>query len=182
MANEQLVNRNKRNIREAVKTLLKSHSIEEITVNDILSEAMISRSTFYQYYHDKYEVVEELQDFILQKFAELTSKIRNREDDEVGDAYAYYTDKFFSDFYLISKVKTNNADILGKVEELLKESYKSQSDLEKILFARIFVTFMTYSQQPVDHRVYYASLINVLFRNLGIEDDELKAQIMSYIR
>ena len=41
---------------DAAKTLLEKHQINEITVQDILNEAGVSRPTFYVYFHDKYDV------------------------------------------------------------------------------------------------------------------------------
>ncbi|WP_416375754.1 TetR/AcrR family transcriptional regulator, partial [Salinicoccus roseus] len=44
-------------IDNAIITLLEKKSFESITVQDISSEAMINRGTFYTYYKDKYELI-----------------------------------------------------------------------------------------------------------------------------
>ena len=49
-------------IKQALITLLKIKSFEKITVQDILDETPVTRSTFYKHYHDKYEIVERMQD------------------------------------------------------------------------------------------------------------------------
>jgi len=42
---------------DAVKTLLEKHQFDDITVQDILNEAGVSRGTFYKYFTDKYDIV-----------------------------------------------------------------------------------------------------------------------------
>ncbi len=56
----QSENRMRRDILLAMKTMLSRKRFEEITVADICKEAMIHRSSFYRYFRDKYEVVDEL--------------------------------------------------------------------------------------------------------------------------
>ena len=41
--------------------LLKTKPFEKITVQDILDETPVTRSTFYKHYHDKYEIAEKMQ-------------------------------------------------------------------------------------------------------------------------
>ena len=46
-------------------TLCKQKSFEQLTIKDILDEALVSRNTFYAHYKDKYEIAEMLfSDFI----------------------------------------------------------------------------------------------------------------------
>ncbi|MFC6289971.1 TetR/AcrR family transcriptional regulator [Levilactobacillus angrenensis] len=44
-------------ILHAVYTLAQRQAIKEITVNDILAEATVSRGSFYKYFSDKYDVI-----------------------------------------------------------------------------------------------------------------------------
>lgn len=46
----------------ALLLLLEKNRFEKITVAQIIEEAGINRSTFYQHFSDKYEIVERLQD------------------------------------------------------------------------------------------------------------------------
>lgn len=57
--------RTTRAICHALMTLLKSQPFESITVQDILDATPVTRSTFYKHFHDKYEIVEQMQDFYL---------------------------------------------------------------------------------------------------------------------
>ena len=49
--------RTRRDIVEACNKLLTKKDIESISTADIMSEARVSRSTFYRYFHDKYDVM-----------------------------------------------------------------------------------------------------------------------------
>lgn len=49
-------------IKQALISLLKTKPFEKITVQDILDETPVTRSTFYKHYHDKYEIAEKMQD------------------------------------------------------------------------------------------------------------------------
>ncbi len=42
---------------DAVKTLLEKHQIDDITVQDIVDEAGVARTTFYKYFSNKYDIV-----------------------------------------------------------------------------------------------------------------------------
>lgn len=44
-------------IMQAMLKVVRQHSFEKITVQMILDEAQVSRSTFYRYYNDKYDLV-----------------------------------------------------------------------------------------------------------------------------
>lgn len=51
------VNRTTITLYKTLLNLLEKKSFEDITVNDICEEAMVSRSTFYSYFDDKYALV-----------------------------------------------------------------------------------------------------------------------------
>lgn len=44
-------------IYQALFELLEVHNFDSITVNDICQQALVSRTTFYSYFDDKYELV-----------------------------------------------------------------------------------------------------------------------------
>src|SRR5689334_4740881 len=51
------VRRTQKLIREALIALIEERSFDAITVGDITSRAMVSRTAFYRYYEDKYDLV-----------------------------------------------------------------------------------------------------------------------------
>ena len=56
----------KREILQAVRTLMEEKSFEDITVVDIVYRADISRGTFYLHYEDKYIMLEQLEEQLIQ--------------------------------------------------------------------------------------------------------------------
>lgn len=58
--NDLRVIKTRRNIEESLIHLLGRKSFEQITVQDILEEALINRSTFYKHYSDKYDLAQRL--------------------------------------------------------------------------------------------------------------------------
>ncbi|WP_326027802.1 TetR/AcrR family transcriptional regulator [Staphylococcus saprophyticus] len=63
-------------IKNSLVTLLETHKFDLITVNQIVEEAEITRSTFYRYYDDKYNfAIRDRRDF--DAFIRRTSKDRS---------------------------------------------------------------------------------------------------------
>ena len=54
------VKKTKNNLRRAMIKILEIYSYEELTVDMLCKEAMSSRSTFYQYYSNKRDILVEL--------------------------------------------------------------------------------------------------------------------------
>lgn len=54
------VRRTHKLIRESLISLLEEKSFDSITVEEISQRAMVSRTTFYRYYQDKYQLVEDI--------------------------------------------------------------------------------------------------------------------------
>ena len=75
-----------RNIRESFLRLLKEKNFESITVQNILDEALINRTTFYSHFSSKYELAEKISADLLEKFDEAL-RIRFESDDKGGDLY-----------------------------------------------------------------------------------------------
>ncbi len=69
----------------ALANLLKNKSFEEIKVSDICNEALINRSTFYDHYNDKYEL---LVDFINNDKQTLEEYLNQNE--HIYNTKAYY--------------------------------------------------------------------------------------------
>lgn len=53
------VTRTTRDFQNALLTLLEDHSFEHLTVDQICQEAMLHRSSFYRYFRDKYDLLEQ---------------------------------------------------------------------------------------------------------------------------
>lgn len=61
----------KKSIEDAFLHLIKENSFAEITIKDICHKAMISRSTFYAHYKDKYDLLEHFFEKIISNFTAL---------------------------------------------------------------------------------------------------------------
>ncbi|CAD2073011.1 hypothetical protein JEOAER750_00542 [Jeotgalicoccus aerolatus] len=61
-------------IDQAIISLLEKKAFESITIQDISSEAMINRGTFYTYYKDKYELIESYQQSMMADIEQLLYK------------------------------------------------------------------------------------------------------------
>lgn len=64
-----------RNIKNSLITLMETNKFDLITVKQIIEEAEITRSTFYRYYDDKYQLLSEIEDNILKEIYEARQKI-----------------------------------------------------------------------------------------------------------
>jgi AcrR family transcriptional regulator len=59
-AGDLRVRRTQKLIREAFVALIEEHGFDAITVGEIASRAMVSRTAFYRYYQDKFDLVEKI--------------------------------------------------------------------------------------------------------------------------
>jgi AcrR family transcriptional regulator len=51
----------------AFQTLIQTQSFEHLTVNDIAQQAHVNRSTFYRYYHSKYDVLRDAMPEVIER-------------------------------------------------------------------------------------------------------------------
>lgn len=71
----------KRSIHNSFILLLQKKSFSAITVQDILDEALINRTTFYKYYDSKYHLAEIMCEEVLEKFQDMLEfSLTNRKD------------------------------------------------------------------------------------------------------
>ena len=70
----------KRLIREAMLTMLKTRSIQDITVRELCDAAGVNRTTFYNHYDGVYEVLGEIEENFLLQLTEEGSVTRGRLD------------------------------------------------------------------------------------------------------
>ena len=143
--------RTDRAIQSALLSLLGKKPFEKITVQDILDETPVSRATFYKHFHDKYEIVERIQDEILHTHTELRNALSQATPDQypalVEEARNYY---------------------LGITDSPTKE-------LEARIYSAATTSMMVAlldekEDYPLD-KVYDATL-SVALRMIGLPDDE----------
>lgn len=66
-------------IKKSFIFLMQNNKFEAITINDISKKAKISRSSFYRYYFDKYELMNEIEDDILEAIKDFQKKQLNQD-------------------------------------------------------------------------------------------------------
>lgn len=93
MTEDLRVRRTKKAIKTAFIELVNKEGFADVTIKDIAERAIINRQTFYNYYQDKYDLTEKLND----EYLEMLKGVIQRRVQELKD-----TDRtlpFLSDFY-----------------------------------------------------------------------------------
>lgn len=115
------------NIRNAFIELLSEKDFNEITIRNILDRALINRSTFYNYYSDKYDLAEQL---IHELMKNLTLFINERFSDiKEAELFStlYKTYEYLYDqkktILALWKIKTDSLHLYDNCENLLKENF-----------------------------------------------------------
>lgn len=91
----------KRQIDRALIENLSRHSFQKITVDMICASSMINRSTFYKYYNDKYDLLNNYLDRVLDEFREraVVDFVLASPDDVGGSAYKDSFERFAQYLY-----------------------------------------------------------------------------------
>ena len=165
-------------IRQALITLLKKKPFEKITVQDILDETPVTRSTFYKHYYDKYDIVEQMQEEFLTSQTILSQKIH-----ENPDTAFLTVQKIMQEnreiMNVLLKVHTEKVDLRQHFAQYSEEHYLAHSNNpDKAVQAKIFAQMITefrISEIPLEHISFeymHDTLISVLFMALRIQDDD----------
>ena len=64
------VTRTVRDFQNALLTLLETNSFDHLTVDQICNEALLHRSSFYRYFNDKYDLLEQTMDAQISQIAD----------------------------------------------------------------------------------------------------------------
>ena len=165
-------------IKQALIHLLNVKPFEKITVQDILDETPVTRSTFYKHFHDKYEIVERMQEEYFSSQMELRIAVhknpqllshalvtQSRQNNEVLEA--------------LLKVHTENVDIRKALAQQSAEYYLSTCNsptakLEAEIFAQSVTAFQLSfpSSEEFSFEYMHSLYISVFLKLLGISEDE----------
>ncbi len=116
----------RKNIQDAFIRLLQQKSFERITIQNILDEALINRSTFYKHYQDKYELADTMIEELLNSFI---NALEDRFTGDIGSLPVLL--KRFYDILFEKKdrilalldVRTLNYHLSENIRKVLRDKY-----------------------------------------------------------
>ncbi|GAA3631094.1 TetR/AcrR family transcriptional regulator [Lactobacillus hamsteri] len=154
--------RTSRDIIQACWTLLKEENFNKITVKQILDKAMISRSTFYQHFSDKYEIIEYVEKQYLIEFMKLVNSmaiLSKKEDtnlkfDQIDKKATEFFEKNNEHLKLLFEIDETDLNFRYKLRKTISEYISNTTpNLNELELALL-------SAQAVEYIVYYINHTN----------------------
>ena len=141
--------RTDRDITNALFQILTEKSFEKITVQNIIDEAKINRSTFYQHFPDKYAILERVQESVVSEMTNLITNTINKNNMDFDDInallYEYIIPKRDVMLRLFS-IKTEQFNLKERMIDLYMEHLsfdtKKLNDMELRLTAIMIVELL----------------------------------------
>lgn len=165
-------------ITQALISLLKEKPFEKITVQDILDETPVTRSTFYKHYHDKYEIVEKMQEEFFSTQMEIR-KAAHENPRMFTQALVKSSHQTRELMEALLKIHTENVDLRQALAAQSEEYYLATSTSpHKKVEAQVFAQAVTAFQLSADNTVEFSFeymhdiFISVLLKLLGLSEDE----------
>lgn len=179
--------RTDRAIQSALLSLLGKKPFEKITVQDILDETPVSRATFYKHFHDKYEIVEKIQDEVIETHRELRRAMNDASPSQYPALVERFSLRYREISQLLMKVQTERVNLPMALVQESKEFYLKNSDSPtKELEARIygaaitsFLVALLDEKQDFPIEKTHSVMLPVALRLLGLPDDpDVKKLVM----
>ncbi|MGI6578335.1 MAG: TetR/AcrR family transcriptional regulator [Eubacteriales bacterium] len=143
--------RTDRDITNALLKVMESKSLEKISVQDILDVAMVSRSTFYQHFPDKYAILERLQEKYIAGLTERIEEVTGRGElnlEKINATLCGYLAHNRSQMRQILAARSENLDLQGRMRQLfvawLRRANARLNELEMDILAGMTVSFFVY--------------------------------------
>lgn len=169
-------------IEQAFFDLLKQKDYGDITVQDILTTALINRTTFYKYYENKEDLAGHMIELIKRDFFEplLTKRFGSSWEEFVKALPSIATDEHHHKICLLWKISAPRINLKNDVYELIKDKYISTAEpvanmntndllFQGHMYASFCIAMTEYSinhQQLDDHDQKYRNLQQVFERIL----------------
>lgn len=160
--------RTDRDIINAFVTLAAQKPFEELTVQDIMEEALVSRYTFYKHFKDKYEIAERLQDEMMADFVEMRSQMQKKMSGGVlsqkqqNEAWCRFSRKHHAVSEALSGIHTETVDLNKRYKEVFRRDY-----LEHAEGANLELEADIYASAQLALMEYFAAEPNMNSDNLG---------------
>ena len=131
---QNILNMTKIKIKEAFLELYKIKNFQRITVKDIYQKAYVAKTTFYHYYKNIVEVIEEIEDEVINKLILINDDILNADIKDLKSMEFFektinYIDKNFNLFYLFL-VKQPNIKFIDKWKKGIKYHFYDECSKE----------------------------------------------------
>ena len=168
----------KKNLYEGLLTLMKERTFEEIKVSDICSAALTNRSTFYDHFSDKYELLDSL---INDLEEDLVSKLEaNQNYSNAKEYYMQMIEIFFdhisNNINVYSSVlkKNNNSIVMDMASDAIYRDVENHiRKSNKILKTEIPVEIIS--------KFYVSAVINVCLEYIKFPNKYGKEDILKYL-
>lgn len=167
----------KRNLYDSLLKLMKEKSFEEIKVSDICNLSLTNRSTFYDHFSDKFELLEsllrDLEKELIKKLAE------NEKIDNSKDYYMEMIKLFFdhidenSNIYCAILKKNNNSIALDMVNSTLLKDVESFFSQKEVLHTDIPAEIIS--------KFYVSGVISICFDYIKYPKKYQKDKIVAYL-
>jgi AcrR family transcriptional regulator len=116
---EEAAVRTKRNLTKAFWSLYTQVRMEKISVKEITARAGYNRSTFYEYFTDVYDVLEQLEDSLLPDLLELPPPNLSTAPEEVIDTYLLLFEAH-SEYYRVLLGANGDAHFASRLKDGVK--------------------------------------------------------------
>lgn len=117
----------KKNIEESFLRLLEMKSFSAVTVQNILDEALINRSTFYKHYSDKYDLARRMSDQLSQEFKAMVEKrFQASQSSEIYEHIDVIYDALYGKrlaFLNLWKIHTDEIQLENEMADYLKHRF-----------------------------------------------------------
>lgn len=143
--------RTDRDIIDAFLTVLEEKPFEKITIQDIITKAMINRSTFYQHFADKYAILEKLQERYVNELTLIILDVRTQNNmglSQIDGIMEHYFLKNRNVLKMLLAIRTEHVDISKELHGLftsyVERNFKDATPLEARMMSSLFMEFFTY--------------------------------------
>ncbi len=108
---------------QALIRLLRTRRFEQITVQDILAETPVSRGTFYEHFHDKYEIAERMQAQYFSTVQQAIREIRDLHPEAIGAFIRRMNEQQHDLGHALLQIHTDRVDLLNHISIEMQEVY-----------------------------------------------------------
>ncbi len=162
---------------------------EQLTVQDIITQAGVSRYTFYTHFHDKYEIAERIQQEMYQAFVnymeQLVPQIESqpldyhRHNMTLDETVQQFMQENFIPMQSIGEIHTDTIDIGKKMRGYFHDSYLRNNETRKTLpleaeiYGSVITAISEFSYQqnaPVTSEEIFESNIRVMAQSIGMHN------------